>query len=76
MRQQDHGHGRDQPDRREVLARIEAGIGVETRIDRDGSGMAEEQRVAVGRTLDEGAGADQAGAAGAVVDNDLLTEGG
>ena len=36
--------------------------------------MAEEQRVAVGRALDEGARADQAGAAGAVVDHDLLAE--
>ncbi len=36
--------------------------------------MAEEQRVAVGRALDEGARADEAGAAGAVVDHDLLAE--
>src|SRR5436309_5555836 len=36
--------------------------------------MAEEERVAVGRALDEGAGADEPGAAGAVVDHDLLSE--
>ena len=36
--------------------------------------MPEEQRVAVGRALDEGTRADEAGAAGAVVDHDLLAE--
>src|SRR5262249_38244367 len=74
MREQRNGHRRDQPDRREVLARIEAGIGVEARIDGDRSSMAEEQRIAVGRALDEGASADEAGAAGAVVHHDLLPE--
>jgi hypothetical protein len=74
MREQRHRHRGDQPDRREVLARIEAGIGVEARVDGNGSGVAEEQRVAVGRALDEGARADEAGAAGAVVDHDLLAE--
>ena len=74
MREQRHWHRCDQPDRREVLARIEAGIGIEARIDGDRAGMAEEQGVAVRRALDEGPGADQAGAAGAVVHHDLLTQ--
>src|SRR5262249_39082952 len=74
MREQRDRHRGDQPDRREVLARIEAGIGVEAGVDGDGSGVPEEQRVAVGRALDEGARADEAGAAGAIVDHDLLAE--
>ena len=36
--------------------------------------MPEKQGVAVGGALDEGARADEAGAAGAVVDHDLLAE--
>ena len=36
--------------------------------------MAEEQGVAVRRALDEASGADQTGAAGTIVDNDLLPE--
>ena len=42
MREQRDRHRGDQPDRREILARIEAGIGVEARIDRDRAGMAKE----------------------------------
>ena len=74
MREQRDRHRCDQPDRREILARVEAGIGIETGIDRQRAGMAEEQRMTVGRALDEGAGTDQAGAAGAIVDHDLLAK--
>ena len=74
MRQQDNLHRRDQADRREVLAGIEAGIRIEVRVDRDRPGMAEKQRVPVGRTLDYGTRADQGRAARAIVDDDLLAE--
>ena len=74
MRQQRDRHRGDQSDRREVLARIEAGVGVEGRVDRDRAGVAEEQRIAVRRAADERAGADDARAADAVVDDHLMAE--
>ena len=74
VRQQDHRHRRDQPDRGEVLGGIEAGIGIEAWVDRHRSGMAEKQRVPVGMAPDERARPDQPRAAGAVVDHDLLAE--
>ena len=49
-----------------------AGMGVEARIDRDRAGVAEQQRVAVGRGLGDRAGADGAAGAGPVVDDELL----
>ena len=58
----------------EVLARIEARVGVEARVDRDRAGVAEEQRVAVGRAADHRARADQARAADAIVDDHLMAE--
>ena len=72
--QQHNRHGADQADRREVLARVEPGVNVEARIDRDRSGVTEQQRVAVRRRLRDDARADGSAAAGPVVDHDLLAE--
>ena len=66
----------DQPDCGEVLARIEAGVDVERRIDADAAGVAEHQRVAVRRRLDHGSRADDAGTCAAVLDNDGPAEAG
>jgi hypothetical protein len=74
VRQEGDRHRGDQADRREVLARIEIGVGVQARIDRDRAGMGEHQRVAVGRGPDHRTRADQAGAAGAIVDDHLLAD--
>ena len=74
MRQQRDRHRGEQADRGEVLARIEAGIGVKARVDRDRAGVAEEQRVAVRRAADHRAGADEARAADAIVDDHLMAE--
>ena len=74
MRDQGDRHRGDQADRREILARVVAGIRVEARIDRDGAGVREHQRVAVGLGLGDRAGADRAAAAGAVLDDDLRLE--
>jgi hypothetical protein len=57
-----------------ILAGVEAGIGVQAGIDGDRSGVAEKQRVAVGRALDESACADQARAAGAIIHHHLLAQ--
>ena len=70
MRDQRDRHRGDQPDRREILARIVARIGIEARIDRDRAGVAEQQRVAVGLGLGDRAGAEIAAGAGAVIDHD------
>ena len=70
MRDQGNRHRGDEPDRRKVLARVVAGIGVEARIDRNRAGVAEQQRVAVGLGLGDRAGAKIAAGAGAVVHHD------
>ncbi len=75
MGKQRHRHGGDQPDGREVFARIVAGMHVKAGIDRDGAGMAEQQRIAVGRGMGDKAGAECAAGAAAVVDDYLLFEG-
>jgi hypothetical protein len=74
VRDQDHRHGGDQADGREILARVEAGIGEQRRIDRDRAGVGEHQRVAVGRGAGDRARAHEPAAAAAVVDHDLLAE--
>ncbi len=66
--------GADQPDRREILARVVADVAVERRIDRERAGAAEHQRVAVGRGLRHRARGDRAAGAGAVLDDDVLAE--
>ena len=75
MREQGHRHRRDQTDRREILARVDVELGVEARIDREGAGVAEQQRVAVWRGARGGAGADGSPAAAAIVDHHGLAEG-
>ena len=74
MRQQRDRHRGEQADRGEVLARIESGVGVKARVDRDRTGVAEEQRVAVRRAADQRARADEARAADAIVDDHLMAE--
>ena len=74
MGEQRHRHRGDQADRREILARVHAELGVEAGVDRERAGMAEQQRVAVGRGARDGARADGAAAAAAVVDDHLLVE--
>ena len=76
MHEQHQRQLRDQSERREVLARIEAGVDVERRVDADAAGVAEHQRVAVGRRLDHRARADDAGAGAAVLDHHGLAEAG
>ena len=74
MHQHDQRAGRDQADRREILARVVADIGIERRIDRERAGAAEHERVAVGRGLRDRARRDRAAGAAAVLDHDLLAE--
>jgi hypothetical protein len=56
------------------LRGIEAGIGVKAGINGNRSGVAEKQRVAVRRALDDDASADQARTAGAVIHYHLLAQ--
>ena len=74
MGEQGHRHRRDEADRREILARIHAELGVEARVDRQRPGVAEQQRVAVRRGARDRARADGAPAAAAVVDGHGLAE--
>ena len=76
MHEQHQRQLRDQAERREVLARIEAGIDVERRVDADAASVPEHQRVAVGRRLDHRARADDAGAGAAVLNHHGLAEAG
>ena len=75
MHQQQRRRRADQPDRREVLAHVVADVGEHVRAGRQRRGVAEQQRVAVGRALGDGAGGDRAAAAaGAVLHHHLLAE--
>jgi hypothetical protein len=67
MGEQRHRHRCDQTDRRKILARVHAQLAVEAGVDRDGSGVAEQQGVAVGCCARDGARADGSAAAAAVV---------
>ena len=75
MGDQRHRHRGDQPDGREVLARIVAGVNVKAGIDRHGAGVAEQQRIAVGRGTGDQPCAEGAAGARLVVDDHLLLEG-
>ena len=75
----DHQDGRQRDqrgDRREILDRVVAEVGVERGIDRHRAGIAEHQHVAVGRGLRHQVGGDDAARAGHVLDHERLAEGG
>jgi hypothetical protein len=65
---------RDEADRRKILARVVADIGIEGRIDGERSGATEAERIAVGRRARHLPGRDRAAGAAAVLDHDLLAE--
>ena len=60
-------------DRRNVVHHIEDQIVVQRHVDGVGHRQ-RQQRIAVGRRVDDDLGADIAGAAGPIVDDELLTE--
>ena len=64
-------------DRDEILLGIERQLilGIERRIDGEGAGLADQQRVTVGRRLGDGLGADDMRGAALVFDNDRLAPG-
>ena len=70
MHRHDVGHRRDVADRRKVVEHVERQALVGRRIDRERRGRAHADRVAVGRGLRDGGGAERAAGAGAVVDHD------
>ena len=78
QRRMDHENllvGGDEPDRREILAWVVAGIAaVEAGRHGEEARMADHQRVAVGRRLGGRACADGAGRPAAVFDDELLTK--
>lgn len=71
----DHiGHGREQPDRREILQRIVGQLLVERLVRGQRAGGAHQQGVAVRGGVRGRRGADIAAGAGAVVDHEGLSE--
>ena len=64
----------DHPDRHKILARVIADIFVKRRPDGEGSGISDQQGVAVRIGLGRRLGADRAAGAAAIVDDDALTE--
>ena len=66
--------GADASDRRKILARVEAGVGIDARADRRGPGRGGEERVAVGRALRDRPAAGEAAGARTVVDDDRLAK--
>src|SRR6516225_9050461 len=64
----------DAGDRDEVLLLVvgELAVAIEGGIDRERSGLGDQQRVAVGRGLGHGLRADDVGGAALVLDDDLL----
>ena len=73
MHQHDIAARRDQADRREILARVVADVGIERRIDRERA-RRDQKRVAVGLGLRHLARRDGAAGAAAVLDHDGLAE--
>ena len=73
MHQHDIAARRDQADRREILARVVADVGIERRVDRKRA-RRDQKRVAVGRGLGDLARRDGAAGAAAVLDHDGLAE--
>ena len=74
MGEQGDRHRRDEADRRKILARVHAELGVKAWVDRQRPGVAEQQRVAVGCGACHRAGADCAAATAAVIDGHGLAE--
>ena len=72
MRHRDERHLRGARHRGEVLQGVVAGVLVQVRVDHQRALVRERDRVAVGRGLRPGGGADVALRAGAVVDDHLL----
>ena len=66
--------GADQPDGCKILAWIVTWVGVEAGRDAEHAGMADHQRVAIGRRLGDSTGTQRAAGAGPVLDHELLTE--
>src|SRR5262245_1122259 len=65
----------DETDRSKILARVVARVvAIEARRDAEHAGMADHERMAVGRGLRDGACAKRSGCAAAVVDHELLAE--
>jgi hypothetical protein len=64
----------DAGDRGEVLLLVvgKLALSVKRRIDREGPGLRHQQRIAVGRRLGHGLGAEHVGGAALVFDHDLL----
>ena len=73
MHQHDIAARCDQSDRREILARVVADIGIERRVDRERA-RGDQERVAVGLGLGDLARRDGAAGAAAVLDHDGLAE--
>jgi hypothetical protein len=74
MHQQHIGRGGDLGHGREVAQRIVGRVRVQVRHDRERPGEPEQQRVAVRRLLHDELGADQAGCADPVLDDDLMAQ--
>jgi len=72
MHHQHRGAGGDRADRRELLGRVVAQIGIEARVDADRAGEREQHGVAVGCAARGLARADIAAGAGPVLHQDLL----
>ena len=72
MDNQHFGYAADQRNRREIFYRIVGELFEEAHVYRMRRGIAEQQRIAVGRRMRCDVGADDAGRSGAVVDDDLL----
>ena len=74
IHQQDERQVRDHRDRREVLHRVVAELLVERRIDAHRRARRHQQRVAIGRRLDDRVDADLLARAGTVLDHEGLAE--
>src|SRR5665213_2004248 len=72
IHQNDEWTGGDQSDRREILARVVADVGVKRQVNRKRAGAAEAERVAVGRGLGDLARAERTAGATMILDDDLL----
>jgi hypothetical protein len=74
MRHQHAQERADRADRREILARVVAGVRIERGVDGKRARVGEQDRVAVGGALGDRAGRDRAAGAAAILDHHLLPE--